>query len=165
MSPSNEFRLGPNGRGTGLERRKRLRDLTGGGDGDMDVVGLKDPAQVGLVRLALAQALDCRLLVAEGLKEGEGETRRHRRLARRAPKWLPRSQPRSCEPAPYIRSKFLVFVGINSTVRSIVSAIHLSIRSPYPAVAVRTNSVLRLVPSTQSADRAMADIIRPRNVR
>ncbi len=37
----------------------------------MDVVGLKDAAQVGLVRLALAQALEGRFLVAEGLQEGE----------------------------------------------------------------------------------------------
>ena len=31
----------------------------------MDVVGLKDATQVGPVRLALAQALDCCLFVAE----------------------------------------------------------------------------------------------------
>ena len=39
----------------------------------MDVVGLEDTAQVGFVRFALAQALDRRLLVAEGCEEGEGE--------------------------------------------------------------------------------------------
>ncbi len=37
----------------------------------MDVVGLKDAAQVGLVRCARAQPLDGRLLVAEGFEEGE----------------------------------------------------------------------------------------------
>src|SRR3954447_19838578 len=37
----------------------------------MDVVGLKDAAQAGFVRLALAQALEGRFLVAEGLQEGE----------------------------------------------------------------------------------------------
>ena len=37
----------------------------------MDVVGLKDAAEVGLVRLALAQALERRFLVPEGLQEGE----------------------------------------------------------------------------------------------
>jgi len=39
----------------------------------MDVVGLKDAAQVRLVRLALPQALEGRLLVAEGFQEREGE--------------------------------------------------------------------------------------------
>src|SRR3954452_2338516 len=37
----------------------------------MDVVGLKDAAQVGFVRLALAQALEGRFLVAEGLQKSE----------------------------------------------------------------------------------------------
>jgi len=37
----------------------------------MDVVGLKDSAQVGPVRFALAQALDRRVLIAEGLQEVE----------------------------------------------------------------------------------------------
>jgi hypothetical protein len=37
----------------------------------MDVVGLEDTTQVGPVRLALAQALESRFLVAEGLQEGE----------------------------------------------------------------------------------------------
>ncbi len=46
-----------------------LRHLAGGGDRDMDVVGLKDAAEVGLVRLALAQALEGGFLVAEGLQE------------------------------------------------------------------------------------------------
>ena len=78
----NEFRLGSGGRRAGLERDKRLRDLAGGGDGDMDVVGLEDAAQVGFVRLALAQALDRRLLVAEGLKEGERELGGIERLLR-----------------------------------------------------------------------------------
>jgi hypothetical protein len=39
----------------------------------MDVVGLKDSAQVGPVRLALSQALEGRFLVAEGLQERERE--------------------------------------------------------------------------------------------
>ena len=45
----------------------------GGADGDVDVVGLKDAAEVGLVRRARAQPLDRRLLVAEGFQEGERE--------------------------------------------------------------------------------------------
>jgi hypothetical protein len=36
----------------------------------MDVVRLKDAAKIGLVRLALAQALDRRRFVSEGFKEG-----------------------------------------------------------------------------------------------
>ena len=52
----------------------------GAADGDMDVVGLEDAAQVGLVRLALAQPLDRRLLVAEGFEEGERELGRVERL-------------------------------------------------------------------------------------
>src|SRR6266404_4190110 len=67
----NEFSLGFGCRRAGFERGKRLRDLAGGGDGYMNVVGLEDAAQVRLVRLALAQAFDRRLLVAESLKEGE----------------------------------------------------------------------------------------------
>ena len=43
----------------------------GAADGDVDVVGLKNAAKVGLVRCARAQPLDRRLLVAEGLKEGK----------------------------------------------------------------------------------------------
>jgi hypothetical protein len=46
----------------------------------MDVVGLKDAAQVGLVRLALAQTLEGGLFVAEGLEEGEGELSRVERM-------------------------------------------------------------------------------------
>ena len=42
-------------------------------DGDVDVVGLQDAAQVGLVGRAGAQPLDRGFLVAEGLQEGERE--------------------------------------------------------------------------------------------
>jgi hypothetical protein len=45
----------------------------GVGDGDANVVPLKDAVQVGLVRLPLAQALEGYFLVAEGLQEGERE--------------------------------------------------------------------------------------------
>src|ERR1700682_3319573 len=76
----NEFCLRPRSPRVGLERGKPLRDLAGSGDADMDVVGLEDAAQVRLVRLALSQACDCRLLVAEGLKEGEGKLGRIERL-------------------------------------------------------------------------------------
>lgn len=47
-----------------------LRDLAAVASGDMDVVGLKNAAEVGFVRRAAAQALDRRGLVAEGFKEG-----------------------------------------------------------------------------------------------
>src|SRR6476620_11199234 len=69
----NELGLGSGGRWADLKRGERLRDLAGAYDGDMDVVGLKNSANVGLVRLSFAKALEGRLLVAEGLEEGEGE--------------------------------------------------------------------------------------------
>jgi hypothetical protein len=49
----------------------------------MDVVCLQDAAQIRFVRLALAQALERRLLIAEGLQEGEGELRRVKGLLRK----------------------------------------------------------------------------------
>lgn len=58
---------------TSLKCEERFRDLAGRRYGDMDVVGLQDPAKVGLVRCATAQSLQRRLLVSEGFKEGEGE--------------------------------------------------------------------------------------------
>jgi hypothetical protein len=69
----NELRLGPGRRGAGPQRGKGLRDLARRADGDMDVVCLKDSAQVGPVRFALAQALEGRFLIPEGLEEGEWE--------------------------------------------------------------------------------------------
>jgi len=68
-----KFRLGPVSRGTCLQRCEGARDLAGGCDGDVDVVGLKDTAEVGLVGLALAEPLEGRFLVPEGLQEGEGK--------------------------------------------------------------------------------------------
>jgi hypothetical protein len=68
-----ELRLGPGRRRTGLQRGEGLRDLARRANGDMDVVGLKDATQVGPVRLALAQPLERRFLVPEGLQEGEGK--------------------------------------------------------------------------------------------
>ena len=50
--------------------------------GDVDVVGLKNAAKVGLVRRARAQPLDRRLLVAEGFKEGIREVLGVERLLR-----------------------------------------------------------------------------------
>jgi hypothetical protein len=44
-----ELRLGPGRRRTGLQGGQRFDGLAGGGNGDMDVVGLKDAAQVGPV--------------------------------------------------------------------------------------------------------------------
>ena len=54
----------------------------GAADGDVDVVGLKDAAEVGLVRCACAQALDRRLLVAEGFQEGKRKLQPLERLLR-----------------------------------------------------------------------------------
>jgi hypothetical protein len=46
----------------------------------MNIVRLKDAAQVGLVRLSLARALEGRFLVPEGLQGGKGELLRIERL-------------------------------------------------------------------------------------
>ena len=48
----------------------------------MDVVGLKNAAEVGLVRRTRAQPLDRRLLVAEGFEEGVREVLGVKRLLR-----------------------------------------------------------------------------------
>ena len=66
-----------------------------GADRDVDVVGLENAAQVGLVRCARAQPLDRRFLVAEGFQEGERELGARRTAARQARRWLLRSQRRS----------------------------------------------------------------------
>ena len=42
-------------------------------DGDVDVVGLKDAAEIGLVRRAAAQALERGVLVPEGFEEANGK--------------------------------------------------------------------------------------------
>jgi hypothetical protein len=52
---------------------QRLRDLSCVAGQDVDVAGLENAAEVGLVRRPRAQALDGRLLVAKGFKEGIGE--------------------------------------------------------------------------------------------
>jgi hypothetical protein len=49
---------------------------------DVNIVGLKNTAKVGLVRGAGAQPLDRRLLVAEGFKEGIREILGVKRLIR-----------------------------------------------------------------------------------
>ena len=56
-----------------LQGRERLRDLPCVAGQDVDVVGLENAAEVGLVRRAGAQPLDGRFLVAEGFKEGIGK--------------------------------------------------------------------------------------------
>src|SRR5262249_25852974 len=68
-----EFRLRL-GRGrTCLQRRESLGDLALATAGNVDVVGLKNAAQVGLIRCASAKPFDRRVLIPEGLKESEGE--------------------------------------------------------------------------------------------
>ena len=57
-----------------LECGQGRADRTRWGDGDMDMVGLKDAAkQAGCVGFPFAQALEGRFLVTEGLQEGERE--------------------------------------------------------------------------------------------
>jgi hypothetical protein len=62
-------RLRPSRRWARFQRRKRPRDLAGLACGNMDVVGLQDAAQIGLVGLALTQSLERGLLVSERLQE------------------------------------------------------------------------------------------------
>ena len=66
-----------------LERLERLRHLPCVAGQDVDVVGLENAAEVGLVRRPRAKALDRRLLVAEGFKEGIREARGVERLLRK----------------------------------------------------------------------------------
>ena len=62
------FRL--RGRGALPQRRKRLRDLSRITCGDVNVVGLKNTAKVGLVRCARTKPPDGCLLVIKSFKEG-----------------------------------------------------------------------------------------------
>ena len=120
-----ELRLGPGRRRAGPQRSEGLRDLAGGGDGDMEVVGLKDSAQVGPVRLALAQALDCRLLVAEGLKEGEWKLLSVEGLLSQRGNCLfdlDRVQLLAL-PFAWIAAAFLVVRGVNSIITSAATAL------------------------------------------
>ncbi len=64
-----EPRLRSGGRGTLLQGRKRRRDLSRIARDDVNVVGLKNAAKIGLVRCTGAQPFYRRLLVAEGFSE------------------------------------------------------------------------------------------------
>ncbi|HEV8524398.1 MAG TPA: hypothetical protein VGQ71_07845 [Terriglobales bacterium] len=64
-----ELRLGLGRRRAGLESGQRLRHPTCVAGQDVDVAGLENAAQVGLVRRPSAKAFDGRRLVAEGFKE------------------------------------------------------------------------------------------------
>ena len=68
-----EFCTGFRRRRASLERRKGLRDRAVFSDLEVDVVGLKNPANIQFVGRAGPQALDRRGLVAERLQEREGE--------------------------------------------------------------------------------------------
>ena len=64
-----ELRLGLGGGGAVLQRLERLRDLPGVAGQDVDVVGLENAAEVGLVRRARAQALDRRSLLPKASRK------------------------------------------------------------------------------------------------
>ena len=68
-----ELRLGLGRRRAGLESGQRLGHPPCVAGQDVDVAGLENTAEVGLVRRPRAQALDGRRLVAKGFKEGVGE--------------------------------------------------------------------------------------------
>ena len=61
----NELRLCLDGCRTVLERAKRLRYVSSVSGQDMNVVGLENATEVGLVGCARAQPLDSGVLVAE----------------------------------------------------------------------------------------------------
>ena len=65
-----ELRLGAGGGGAIAQGGERCRDIARRTGRKVDVVGLQDAAEVGLVRRAGAQPLDGRVLVAEGYEEG-----------------------------------------------------------------------------------------------
>lgn len=73
VSGEDELRLGAGGGRAFAQGGEGCRDFARDAGRKVDVVGLQDAADVGLVRCAGAQALDCRLLVSEGHEEGIGE--------------------------------------------------------------------------------------------
>lgn len=64
-----ELGLGPRSGRAGFQRGKRRGDSAGRGDGDMDVVALQNPANIGTVAVAVTQALNGRGFVAERFEE------------------------------------------------------------------------------------------------
>jgi len=91
----NELSLALCSRRTRFERGQSFRHRAGCGDGDMYVVGLEGAAEVRFVRLALAQTLERRLLVSEGLQKSKKGTPERQRAAQPVLKSLLRSQRRS----------------------------------------------------------------------
>lgn len=75
-----EARLRGHCRRAHAKRRERFGDSPRLCDEDMDMVPLKDAAEIGAVRRARAETLDGRGLIAKGLKEGVGELGRVKRL-------------------------------------------------------------------------------------
>ncbi len=76
----NELGLGAGRGGAVAKGGQGCRDVARFAGFQVDVVGLQDAAEVGLVRRAGAQALDRRVLVSEGHEEGIGELCRVKRL-------------------------------------------------------------------------------------
>ncbi|XRP74414.1 hypothetical protein HF292_007165 [Acidithiobacillus ferruginosus] len=68
-----ELRLGLGRRRAGLEGGQRLRHPPCVAGKNVDVTGLENTVEVGLVRRTGAKALEGRRLVAEGFQEGVGE--------------------------------------------------------------------------------------------
>jgi hypothetical protein len=81
VGSEDELRLGLGGGGAVLERFERLRHRACVAGQDVDVAGLENAAEVGPVRRPRTKALDRRILVAEGFKEGIGEVRRRSTLS------------------------------------------------------------------------------------
>ena len=75
-----ELRLGAGGGGAVAQRSEGCRDVARRTGFQVDVAGLQDAANVGLVGRSIAQALYGGVLVAEGQKKGIGELGRVKRL-------------------------------------------------------------------------------------
>ena len=76
VSGKNELGLGFDGGRALPQCGQRPGHVAGVAGGDVDVVGLEYPAQVGLVGCTGTETLDGRLLVAKGFEEGVGEVLR-----------------------------------------------------------------------------------------
>ena len=72
----NELRLRPRRRRAFLESYEGLRDRVQRANGDVDVVGLEDVAQVGLVRLALPELLIVVSLLPKASRNPNGNSSR-----------------------------------------------------------------------------------------
>ena len=70
----NELGLGLGGRRARLQRREGLRDLADRANGDVNVIGLKDPADVRLVRPPPSEPPDRGFLLSKASRKANGNS-------------------------------------------------------------------------------------------